>query len=221
MAGALSIFRALIRFGVFRGIPGYGLGGALAAVLIASSGFASEVPVPESSKERILHGDPVISVLPPERTSGRGFKIVYSADASVDVFWRYKTHFDNPLLLSNKSIVSHRLVSREGNVVITETEYANKSNVVFKWQTTLFPDQNLLKYVLLNPEECGQDYHYGYVQLEALDFGTRVTQVAYFDFFGVSLWVNYPFKGGMSKFLQYTAQWEQQFISEYKHQYKD
>ena len=199
----------------------YRHGGVLAALLFASSGTASEVPVPEPSKEHILNSDPVISRLKPERTRGRGFKLVYSVDASLDVFWRYKTHFGNPRVLSNKFIVSHRLVSRDGNVVITETEYSNKANAVFKWQTTVFPDQNLLKYVLLNPQECGQEYHYGYVQLEALDFGTRVTQVAYFDFFGVSLWVNYPFNGGMSKFLQYTAQWEQKFISEFEHQYRE
>lgn len=193
----------------------------LAAVLFASSGFASEVAVSEPSREHTLSSDPVISKLKPEGTRGRGFKIVYSVDVSLDVFWRYRTHFDNPLLLDNKFITAHRLVSREGNVVMTETEYSNRSNAVFQWQTTVFPDQNLLKYVLVNPEECGQKYHYGYVQIEALDFGTRVTQVAYFDFFGVSFWVNYPFKGGMSKFLQYTAQWEQQFISEFEHLYKE
>ena len=202
---------------VFRIKPG----DVLALMLFTSSGFAYEAPVSEPSKEPFLNNDPLISKLKLEKTDGRGFKLVYSVDAPLDVFWRFKTHFDNQDMLGNKYIDSHRLVSRVGNVAITETEYSNKPKAVFKWHTTIFPEQNLLKYVLLNPQECGQKYHYGYVQLEALDTGTRVTQIAYFDFFGVSLWVNYPFKGGMSSFLKYTAQWEQQFMSEFADQYKE
>ena len=199
----------------------YGFGGVLAAILLVSSGIASEDSVPAPSKEQFLNSAPVITKLKPEKARGRGFKLVYSVEASLDVFWRYKTDFDTQLILSNKFISSHRLVSREDDVVITETVYSDKPNDVFKWQTTVFPDRNLLKYVLLNPEECGQKYHYGYVQMEALDIGTRVTQVAYFNFFGASLWVNYPFKGGMSQFLKYTAQWEQKFISEFGQQYRE
>ena len=199
----------------------YGLGSVLAAILLVSSGIASEGPVPAPSNEQFLNSDPVITKLKPEKARGRGFKLVYSVDASLDVFWKYKTDFNTQLILSNKFISSHRLVSREGDVVITETVYSDKPKEVFKWQTTVFPDRNLLKYVLLNPEECGQKYHYGYVQMEALDIGTRVTQVAYFNFFGASLWAKYPFKGGMSQFLKYTAQWEQKLISEFGHQYRE
>ena len=199
----------------------YGLGSVLAAILLVSSGIASEDSLPAHSKEQFLNSDPVITKLKPEKAHGRGFKLVYSVEASLDVFWRYKTDFDTQLILGNKFISSHRLVSREGDVVITETVSSDKPKDVFKWQTTVFPERNLLEYVLLNPEECGQKYHYGYVQMEALDIGTRVTQVAYFDFFGASLWVNYPFKGGMSQFLKYTAQWEQKFISEFGYQYKE
>ena len=218
MAEALSILSVprLIRQ-VSRIRPG----DVLALMLFTSSGFAYEAPVSESSNEPFLNSDPLISKLKPEEMDGRGFKLVYSVDAPLDVVWRYKTHFDNQGMLGNKFIDSHRLVSHIGNVAITETEYSSKPKVVFKWHTTIFPEQNLLKYVLLNPQECGQKYHYGYVQLEALDTGTRVTQIAYFDFFGVSLWVNYPFKGGMSSFLKYTAQWEQQFMSEFADQYKE
>jgi hypothetical protein len=156
----------------------------------------------------------------PERAHGRGFRLEFLVDAPLDVFWNYKTSFDNDLLHKNKYINSHKLVSREENLVVTETEYSYKPKHVFKWRTTIFPNQNLLKYELLNPDECGQKYHYGYIQLEAQGGGTRVTQVSYFDFFGVSFWVNYPFKGGMSEFLKYTARWEQQFVLEFEHLYQ-
>ena len=191
---------------------------ACALVLFASNGMSSEQPVPGPSQVQLSNSDPIISKLMPEQAHGRGFKLEYVVNAPLDVFWKYKTHFDNELLHNNKYIGSHKLVSREENLVITETEYSYKPKKVFKWQTTIFPEQHLLEYELLNPQECGQKYHYGYIQLEPEGTGTRVTQVSYFDFFGVSLWVNYPFKGGMSHFLKYTARWEQQLLSELEHE---
>ena len=167
----------------------------------------------------ILGSNPIIINLKPERKEGRGYKLVYLVDAPLDVFWKFKTDFDNQFLLSNKFITAHRLVSRNRNEVVTENEYSNKPKAIFKWQTTLLPDQHLLQFILLNPQECGQKYHYGYIQLEALGSRTRVTQVAYFDFFGVSIWVSYPFYGGMSYFLNYTASWEQQTILKLKDKY--
>ena len=191
-----------------------------ALLLIVSNGYSSERSVSDLSHDQFSNNNPIISKLKPERAHGRGFKLEFLVNAPLDVFWNYKTNFDNDLLHKNRFITSHKLVSREENLVITETEYSYKPRKVFKWQTTVFPDRNLLKYELLNPEECGQKYHYGYIQLEAEGNGTRVIQVSYFDFFGVSLWVNYPFKGGMSEFLKYTARWEQQFVSEFEHQYQ-
>ena len=181
-------------------------------------GLSSELPVSGSSQVQLSNSDPIISRLMPEQARGRGFKLEYVVNAPLDVFWKYKTNFDNELLHNNRYITSHKLVSREDNLVITETEYSYKPGETFKWQTTIFPDRHFLEYTLLNPEECGQKYHYGYIQLEAEGTGTRVTQVSYFDFFGVSLWVNYPFKGGMSHFLKYTAKWEQQLLSELEHE---
>jgi len=191
-----------------------------ALVLIASSGFASEQPVSDPPQDQYSYNDPTISKLKPERARGRGFRLEFSVDAPLDVFWNYKTNFDNDLLRKNKYITSHKLVSHKDNLVITETEYSYKPRDIFNWQTTIFPDQNLLRYELLNPKECDQKYHYGYIQLEAEGEGTRVTHVAYFDFFGASFWVNYPFKGGMSDFLEYTARWEQQFVLEFEHQHQ-
>ena len=199
------------RFGI------YGIGVAL---FCASTSLSSEISTAEPTEKQHLSSKPIIFKLKPERKDGRGYKLVYLVDAPLDVFWKFKTDFDNQFLLSNKFITAHRIIRRTQNEVITESEYANKPRAKFKWQTTLFPDQYLLKFILLNPDECGQKYHYGYIQLEPLGSRTRVTQVAYFDFFGVSIWVNYPFYGGMSYFLNYTATWEQQTILTLKDKYE-
>lgn len=191
---------------------------ACVLILFASAGFSSELPAPLTSGAQLSNSDPVIFKLMPEQAHGRGVKLEYVVNAPLDVYWKFKTHFDGEFLQSNRYINSHKLVSRENNRVITETVYSYRPNVVFKWQTTVFPDRHFLEYVLLNPEECGQKYHYGYIQLKAEGAGTRVTQVSYFDFFGVSLWVNYPFRGGMSHFLKYTARWEQKLVLELVHE---
>jgi len=196
----------------------YARSSACALVLVVSSVLSSEQHLSEPSQEAFSNADPIISKLKPERPHGRGFKLEYVVNAPLEFFWNYKTNFDNELLHDNKYINAHKLVSREDNLVTTETEYSYKPKVVFEWQTTVFPDQYLLEYTLLNPEECGQNYHYGRIKLEAEGLGTRVTHISYFDFFGAYLWVNYPFKGGMSRFLKYTAQWEQQIISEIGHE---
>jgi hypothetical protein len=191
-----------------------------ALMLVSSNGLSSEQAVSEPPQSEYSYNDPIISKLKPERARGRGFKLEYLVNAPLDIFWSFKTNFDSDLLHKNKYITSHKLVSREEGLVITETEYSYKPGKTFNWQTTVLPGQNLLKYELLNPDECGQKYHYGYIQLEPEGKGTRVTHVAYFDFFGASFWVNYPFKGGMSDFLKYTALWEQEFVMELEHQYQ-
>ena len=194
----------------------FGPGGILAALLLACGVLFSWIPVSAAAAENTLQNDPVISKLKPKQAGGRGYQLVYTVNAPIEVTWDFKTDFASQVLLTNKLISSHRLVGRNQDEVVTETVYDNKPNMTFKWQTTLFPEQHLLKFMLLNPEECGQKFHHGYIQLEAVDDGTRVTQVAYFDFFGVSFWVNYPFSGGMSHFLKYTANWEQQAVLHHK-----
>lgn len=77
-----------------------------------------------------------------------------------------------------------------------------------------------LDFVLLNQDQCKQKYHYGHIQLESVSEGTRITQVAYFDFWGASLWAAYPWRGGMKKFLSYTANWEQETIMHLKDKYE-
>jgi len=205
---------------VFEGKFWVGSSSILVALLYVSTAIASGNPVTEPVEQQSFASDPVIVKLKPERKDGRGYKLIYLIDAPLDVVWKFKTDFDNQFLLSNKFFTSHRLVSHDQNEVITENEYSNKPNVNFRWRTSLFPDQHLLKFVLLNPEECGQKYHYGHIQLEAIGIRTRVTQVAYFNFFGVSLWVNYPFSGGMTNFLKYTTDWEQQTVLDLRGKYE-
>jgi hypothetical protein len=190
------------------------LSGILLAVVFAASGLPSQSSAAEPNQQQDFDSDPILFKLWPEGKAGRGYKLIYLIDAPLDAAWGFKTDFENQILLSNKYINSHRLISRNQNVVVTGNEYSNKPGLKFKWQTTLFPDRHLLNYVLLNPEECGQEYHHGSIQLEAVGNRTRVTQIAYFNFFGVSFWVGYPFRGGMSYFLKYTAAWEQQAVLE-------
>ena len=163
----------------------------------------------------------LISKLQPEQGKGLGYKIVYWVDAPLEIFWLFKTDFDNDFLATNKYIKSHRFISRKGNVVITENEYASRPGKIFKWQTKVITDLRRLEFELLNPTESGQIFHYGFIQLEAMGKRSKVTQVAYFDFFGVLLWANYPFYGGMQHYLRHTAQWEQQTILKLKDKYKE
>jgi hypothetical protein len=157
----------------------------------------------------------------PDKRGGKAYKLVYFVKASIDFYWKFKTDFNNDFLVKNKYIREHKFISQNGNTVITEEKYNNSPDVYFRWQTTVFPETHRLDFVLLNPEQCRQEYHYGHILLESIAEGTRVTQVAYFDFLGASLWANYPWSGGMKDFLSYNAHWEQETILHLKDQYDD
>lgn len=157
--------------------------------------------------------------LEPEARGGYAHKLVYLVGAPVDVVWRFKTDFKNQFMLTNKFIEEHQLISREDNVVITEAKYSNRPRVKFKWRTTLSPSSYRLDFILVNPQKSRQKFHYGHIQLEPLGQNTKVTHVAYFDFFGAFLWVYYPWSGGMSAFLRYMARWEQQTILRLREKY--
>jgi len=176
-----------------------------------SAGLAANGP----AKDFPPGGEPVITVLKPERSVGRGYKLQYTVDAPVGVTWKFKTDFNSKVVLTNRMILSHRVVSRTADSVITETVQSNRPNSVFRWKTLLYPEQHRLEFVLLDPDECGMDYFYGSIRMQAVGSSTLVTQVAYLDFFGVSLWVNYPFHGGMSKTLSDNVHWEQQAVLKY------
>ncbi|MBW2470048.1 MAG: hypothetical protein JRE62_12150 [Deltaproteobacteria bacterium] len=186
-----------------------------------------ELPAQEENEAELIEGKPLIRKLPSPRQGGSGYELVYVVDVPVDIFWKFKTDFDNTFLTTNKFIIAHRIISRHDNVVVTEDVfskdlYTHKPNTKFRWQTTIFPDAYRLDFVLLNPAECGQKFHHGSIQLNSAGSGgqkTQVSQRAYFDFFGVSFWVNYPWYGGMKYFLTYSVEWEQATIQRLKSKY--
>ncbi len=163
--------------------------------------------------DQLRQGKAYIYKLDPEDSAGKGYKLVYMVAAPLAVYWKFKTDFENDFLLTNKLIWEHRLVAHKNNVAITESIYATKPGVKFRWRTISLPDIHRLNFELENPKECGQRFHYGHIQLEAAGDRTIVTQTAYFDFFGATLWMNYPWYGGMRHYLDYTARWEQETIT--------
>jgi hypothetical protein len=157
-----------------------------------------------------IHSDP---------RGGQAYRLTYTAPVSIDVYWRFKTDFDNDFLKDNKFILSHRFVSRNNNTVITENEYTNKPKVVFRWKTNFSYENLRLDFVLLNPEETGHDFHYGHILLNPKGDSTQIVQEAYFNFFGASFWAIYPWSGGMAEFLKYNAQWEYDMVLKLYDQY--
>jgi hypothetical protein len=173
--------------------------------------------------EQNLPGSDNISIdrITADKRGGKAYKLVYLVNARIDVYWRFKTDFDNNFLVKNKYVKEHRFIAQHGNTVITEDKYTNGPDVNFRWQTTIFPLAKRLEFVLSNPKQCHQKFHYGYIQLKPVPEGTQVTQVAYFDFWGSSLWAAWPWGGGMNDFLSYTARWEQKTIVQLKDRYND
>lgn len=175
--------------------------------------LAQTSPKLEPDIDQLKQGKAYVYKLDPVDTTGKGYKLVYMVTAPLDVYWKFKTDFENDFLLTNKLIREHRLVAHKNNVAITESIYATKPDVTFRWRTISFPDIHRLDFELENPKECGQRFHYGHIQLKAAGDRTIVTQTAYFDFFGATLWMNYPWYGGMRHYLEYTARWEQETIT--------
>jgi hypothetical protein len=173
----------------------------------------------QTRQKRLVNDEVFIYQIAPDRRGGKAYKLVYLVEAPIDVYWKFKTDFDNDFLVKNKYIREHHFISQNGNTFITEDKYTNGPDVYFRWQTTVFPEAYRLDFVLLNPKHCKQKFHYGHIQLESVTEKTRVTQVAYFDFWGASLWANYPWRGGMKDFLSYTAHWEQETILHLKSRY--
>lgn len=183
-------------------------------VLWSGISLAEKRPVKNSRADTIL-----IERLSSGSGGGQAYRLTYTAPAPIDVYWRFKTDFDNDFLKENKFILSHRFISRDNDTVITENEYTSKPNVIFRWKTTISPLSFRLDFVLLNPESTGHDFHYGHIILYPQGDTTKVVQEAHFNFFGASLWAIYPWSGGMTEFLKYTARWEQDMVLKISGQY--
>ena len=87
------------------------------------------------------------------------------------------------------------------------------------------PDTNQLlqgkAYVYkLDPDgSAGKGYKFGIYGRCFLESLLEI-QNRYFDFFGATLWMNYPWYGGMRHYLHYTARWEQETITRLIDQYR-
>ena len=155
----------------------------------------------------------------PDPNGGFAYRLVYHVPASIEKFWRFKTDFRNEILLTSRELIEHRVVKTFGNRVITENRYATAPGLRFLWQTTVIPEQYRLDFKLLNAKECRHRFHYGTIQLSHEGDYTKITQIAYFDFRGASLWVKYPWYGGMKSTLTKVAKWEQQVAAQHVQTY--
>ena len=115
----------------------------------------------DPSKSNNLSGNRVsVHQIEPDRRGGKAYKLSYLVQVPIDVYWRFKTDFDNDFLVKNRYVREHRFISHSGDTVITEDKYANAPDVFFRWQTTVRQDVHRLEFVLLNPGQCGQKFHY-------------------------------------------------------------
>lgn len=212
--GPMNHFRATItvRHFIRRSLTASGIVFAILLCLSANNALAQKSPQNEPDINQLMQGKIFIYKLDSGDKAGKGYKLVYMVAAPLSAYWKFKTDFKNDFLRTNELISEHRIMALENNVVVTENMYATRPGVRFRWRTVSLPDIHRLDFELLNPNECGQKFHYGHIQLEPVGEHTKVTQVAYFDFFGVTLWMNYPWYGGMQHYLNYTARWEQETV---------
>ena len=192
-------------------------------IFLLSTGFtilSVQPPTIEPTREQLLSGEPFIYRIEPDSRGGEAYKLVYFVPAPIEVFWRFKTDFHGDFVETNKYLEEQRVIRQEHNLVIIENRLSNNPEVTFRWRNILYPSKYRLDFVLENPEKCGQRFHHGRIQLEPLGNNTKVTHEAYFDFFGSSLWAQYPWEGGMQTFLDYIARWEQKTILQLKQNYQ-
>ena len=186
------------------------------------SGFTSlsaKSPTVEPTSKQLLTGEPFIYRVEPEPRGGEAYKLIYVVPVPIEVFWRFKTDFHGDFVLSNKYVQEQTVLREENNLVVIENRLTNKPGARFRWRNILQPKKYRLDFVLENPEQCGQRFHYGHFQLEALGPYTKVSHSAFFDFFGASIWATFPWQGGMRAFLDYIARWEQETIVRLKNSY--
>jgi hypothetical protein len=188
--------------------------------LTGCTNLSAQSPTIEPSEKQLSTGEPFIYRIAPDARGGEAYKLVYLVPVPIELFWNFKTDFHGDFLETNKYVTNQQVIREEQNVVVIENRLANKPETKFRWRNILFPKKYRLDFVLENPEQCGQRFHYGHFQLEPLGAHTKVTHVAYFDFFGASLWAYYPWEGGMYAFLDYIARWEQETILKVKDDYE-
>jgi hypothetical protein len=187
--------------------------------LTGFTNLSAQSPTVEPSEKQLLTGEPFIYRIGSGARGGQAYKLVYLVPVPIEVLWRFKTDFHGDFIETNKYIINQRVIQEEQNVVIIENRLSNKPGSKFRWRNILYPKRYRLDFVLENPEQCDQRFHYGHFQLEPLGSQTKVSHEAYFDFFGASLWAHYPWEGGMYAFLDYIARWEQETILKVRDDY--
>jgi len=95
----------------------------LASLLIPVSGYAGAA---RSSLQNKISLERVVAP-----SGGYGYRLQYYVPAPIDVFWRFKTDFDNDVLLTNEELIEHRIVESFDNSVITENRYATAPGLRF------------------------------------------------------------------------------------------
>ena len=182
--------------------------------------LSAQSPTVEPSAEQLLTGEPFIYRIAADARGGEAYKLVYLVPVPIELFWKFKTDFHGDFVETNKYVINQRVIREEQNVAIIENRLSNKPDSTFRWRNILSPEKYRLDFVLENPEQCGQRFHYGHFQLEPLGSYTKVSHAAYFDFFGASVWAHYPWEGGLYAFLNYIARWEQETILKVRDDYK-
>jgi hypothetical protein len=162
------------------------------------------------------HDQILVQRIQSDTGGGYGYRLQYIVPAPIDTFWSFKTDFTSKILLTNDELLDHRVIQKLGNGVITENRYAFAPGMRFQWKTTVIRDQYRLEFELLNAKDLRHDFHFGSIQLTPVGNHTRVTQIAHFNFRGASLWVQYPWYGGMKYTLTKNARWEQKAASRYE-----
>jgi hypothetical protein len=151
-----------------------------------------------------------IRLLEPGPADGHAYRMEYRVEVPIETFWNFKTDFRGHFLTSSQQIRQHRFVRRQGNVVWTEVSYASLPGSAFLWETRIDASRHRLDFELVNAESVSHQFHRGTIELYRDAGGTRIVQTAFFDFRGASLWVYYPWRGGMKSFLRSMAMWERQ-----------
>ena len=181
----------------------------LILILLTATGNADTAGLQKVIVERVFS----------EAKGGYGYKLQYYVPTTIETFWQFKTDFRNVRVVKGNELIGHRLVRMSVNGVITENRYASAPKLKFLWQTTVFPGRYRLEFKLRNAAECRHDFHYGMIQLSPAGSFTKVTQIAYFKFKGASLWVRYPWNGGMKSTLTKVARWEQKMATRHLREY--
>jgi hypothetical protein len=165
-------------------------------------------------------GVPVaIERMPAVPGEGEGYRLTYCVGVPLEVYWLFKTDFHNDFLTGNPHIATHQFIRRQGNVVLTENRYTHNTERIFRWQTTVFASEHRLDFKLMNPQQAGQQFHFGRIRAEAQGRNTVIHQEARFQFSGAAFWAFYPWRGGMRAFLNAFVAWEQETVRAWESHY--